>query len=233
MKTLRPILFLSALALLLALAATLPLESLLERLRAWTADHPSQALLVVCGITALAFIMLLPASLFMMLAGFLFGVAQGFIVVWVAGLLASTAAFALGRTLARPWIERRIRRNTLFIAIDRAVQRKGFWVVFLTRVVMLLPFPWLNYALGLTAVTLRDYLLGSNLGMVLPYFLFVYLGATASSLTALMRGELQWDGSGLAIAAMLFTIVLLALVFTVRAAARVLREELAKAPSES
>lgn len=232
MKNLRLILFLCALALLVVLAALLPLEEMVETLRAWTSDHPSQALLVVCCITSLAFLLLLPASLFMMLSGFLFGLFQGFVIIWLAGLIASTAAFRLGRTAARPWIERRIRRHSLFMAIDRAVQRKGFLVVFLTRMVMLLPFPWLNYALGLTAVSNRDYLLGSNLGMVLPYFLFVYLGSTANDLSALFRGDVQLSADGFAVAASVFVAVLVAVVFTVRAAARILREELARKPSE-
>ena len=110
MKHIRIILFLAALAALLVAAAMLPLEQLLMDLQAWAADRGALALVAVLLVTALAFLVLLPASLFMMLAGFLFGTLKGLALVWLAGLIASTLAFRIGRTVARPWIERRMRR---------------------------------------------------------------------------------------------------------------------------
>ena len=178
-------------------------------------------------------LLLLPASLFMMLGGFLFGTAKGLAAVWLAGLIASTLAFRIGRTVARPWIERRIRRHTAFMAIDRAVARKGFLIVLLTRIVMLLPFPWLNYALGLTSVSTKDYVAGSNLGMILPYFLFVYLGTTVSNVTAIINGQVSLERNELIAGGIVLVAVLVAVALIIRASARVLKAELTSSADAS
>ena len=228
MKHARIILFLAAFAALLVTATMLPLEQMLIDLQAWAKDQGAVAFVVVTLIIALAFLVLLPASLFMMLGGFLFGTVKGLAAVWLAGLIASTLAFRIGRTVARPWIERRIRRHTTFMAIDRAVARKGFLVVFLTRIVMLLPYPWLNYALGLTSVGTRDYVAGSNLGMILPYFLFVYLGTTVGNVTAIINGQVSLERNELIAGGVVFAIVLVIVALIIRSSAKVLKTELSR-----
>lgn len=228
LKYRKPVILIAVVAALLALAVLTPFENYVISLQAWTETHPSRALFVVTVFIALSFIALLPASVPMMLAGLLFGLAKGMAVAWVAGLLASTAAFLLARTLARSWIERAIRRQGLFIAIDRAVERKGFTIVLLLRLA-LLPFPWMNYALGLTSVSLRDYVAGSNIGMLLPYFIFVYLGTTVDNVTALLAGNIHLEREQLITGALLLMGGAALVLLVLRRASRVLREELARA----
>jgi uncharacterized membrane protein YdjX (TVP38/TMEM64 family) len=52
------------------------------------------------------------------------------------------------------------------------------------------PFTLLNYALGLTQVPLKTYVLVSWLGMMPGTLLYVYLGSIAQNLTAVFSGEL-------------------------------------------
>ena len=224
----------AALLLLAIIAAALflPLETVLGTVQAWAEQDRDQARLVVWAGFAIGILLLLPASLMLMLTGFLFGAVQGFLIAWTAGLVASTAAFLIGRSVARPWVEGRIRRKPLFTAIDRAIQRKGFPVVMLTRLVMVLPYPGLNYMLGLTGVSLRDYLLGTNIGMAPPMFLFVYLGTTVSSVTAIMTGEVRLDRDEWILGAGALLVVLGMITVLVRQAGRVLREELRTATAE-
>jgi uncharacterized membrane protein YdjX (TVP38/TMEM64 family) len=174
-------------------------------------------------------ILLLPSSLLMMLAGFLFGLLQGFASVWIATLVASTIAFWIGRSVARPWIERKIRRKSTFVAIDRAIRRKGFFVVLLTRLVIVLPLPALSYTHGLTSVCLRDYMLGTNIGMVPSIFLFVFLGTTAGDLAAIISGEVSLQRDELIIGLAALAVVLIIVALIIRAASRALKEELASA----
>jgi uncharacterized membrane protein YdjX (TVP38/TMEM64 family) len=63
-------------------------------------------------------------------------------------------------------------------------------VVLLTRLSPAFPFSLLNYALGLTKVPLKIYVLVSWLGMIPGTLLYVYLGSIAQNLTALLNGEL-------------------------------------------
>jgi uncharacterized membrane protein YdjX (TVP38/TMEM64 family) len=214
------------LAVVFIALATVPVESLLRAVQDWAETSGPWALLLVTGALVVGILLLLPSSLMMMLAGFLFGPLWGLAVIWVAGLIASTVAFRIGRGLARPWIERRVRGKSVFVAIDRAIERKGFLVVLLTRLVMLLPYQVLNYTLGLTGVGFRAYLLGTNLGMLPPMFLFVYLGSSAADLAAVLDGRVSLDRSEVVVALAGFAAVIGVVALIIRSASRVLREEL-------
>jgi uncharacterized membrane protein YdjX (TVP38/TMEM64 family) len=149
------------------------------------------------AIGAIAFIALyiiatvafLPGSILTLGAGVVFGVVQGAIYVFIGATLGATLAFLVGRYLARGWVSRKIAGNSKFRAIDEAVGREGFKIVLLTRLSPVFPFNLLNYAFGITGVTLRDYFLGC-VGMIPGTILYVYLGSLAGNL-ALIGSETQ------------------------------------------
>ena len=228
----RAIIILSLATMAILAAVFLPVDRAVMALQDWAAESPAEAMAGTALFITAGFLLSLPASLLMMLAGFLFGLAKGLLLTWLAGLAASTAAFWIARYAARPWIERRVRQRGLFQAIDRAIRRKGLLVVFLSRIVMLLPFPALNYTLGLTAVRFRDYAVGSNLGMLPPYFLFVYLGTTVSNVTAFMNGTVALQDKDLLIGAVALVSILAMVALIVRTASRTLKAELARVADE-
>ena len=63
-----------------------------------------------------------------------------------------------------------------FKAIDKAVAKNGLKIVFLTRLSPIFPFNLLNYAFGVTQVSLKDYILGS-IGMIPGTAMYVYMGS--------------------------------------------------------
>jgi len=220
------------LAALVATAVFLPLEEMVADLQAWVDANPDWSFPVVTGCLVAGILLLLPAAVMMMIAGFLFGITKGFMAVWVATLFASTAAFLIGRKLARPLIKRRLARKPEYEVIDEAIRRKGFYVVLLTRLVLFLPFPLLNYTHGLTDVRLRDYLLGTMIGMVPPIFLFVYLGTLASNVADIVNGRVELEGMQLTLLIAAATAVMVVVALIVVAARRALRAEIAKAAEE-
>ena len=215
--------------LLLALVLSviyLPVEQIVAEIQNWVDVNPSSAVFIITASVILGTLLLFPTSLMIMLTGFLFGLVQGFVVVWIASLVASTVAFWIGRSLARPWIERKIHRKTTFVAIDRAIQRKGFLVVLLTRLVMVLPYPALNYSLGLTSVSLRNYMLATNIGSVPPFFLFVYLGTTVNDIAAIINGDVRLEGTEMLVGLAALLVVIGLVLLIVRVAGKTLKEEL-------
>lgn len=229
MKSTRALLTFVVLLTLAVSAFFLPLEQILTEIHNWIESNQSSAVLIVTASIILGTLLMLPLSVMMMLAGFLFGLLQGFIVVWLSSLVASTVAFWVGRSLARKWIERKIQRNTIFMAIDRAIHRKGLLVVFLTRLVMVLPYPALNYSLGLTRVKFTDYLLATNIGSVPTFFLFVYLGTTVGDIAAIMNGDVSLEGMELMIGLLALLAVAGLVLLIVRVAGKALKEELVAA----
>jgi uncharacterized membrane protein YdjX (TVP38/TMEM64 family) len=141
---------------------------------------------------AIAFILLyiiatvafLPGTILTLGAGVVFGVVFGSIYVFIGATLGATLAFLVGRYLARGWIAKKIERDKKFTAIDKAVKREGFKIVLLTRLSPAFPFILLNYAYGLTSVSLRDYFFGS-VGMIPGTVTYVYLGSLAGNLAKL------------------------------------------------
>src|ERR1700674_5169600 len=68
----------------------------------------------------------LPGSILTIGAGVIFGVVRGSIYVSIAATLGATAAFLVGRYLARDWISKKLEGNAKFRAIDEAVGREGW-----------------------------------------------------------------------------------------------------------
>lgn len=128
-------------------------------------------------VTTVAF---LPGSIVTLGAGVVFGVVLGSIYVFIGATLGATAAFLIGRYLARNWVYKKIAGNDKFRAIDAAVTKEGFKIVFLTRLSPVFPFILLNYGFGVTGVSLKDYFLGS-VGMIPGTIMYVYLGSLAGS----------------------------------------------------
>jgi uncharacterized membrane protein YdjX (TVP38/TMEM64 family) len=228
-KSLRKLLLPALLLILVLSALLLPVESIISAIQNWAEVNESSAVLIVAACIALGTLIFLPTSLITMLAGFLFGLAPGFLVAWIGGMIASVIAFWISRSFARSWIERKIQRNTIFIAIDRAIQRKGFLVVLLTRLVMVLPYPALNYSHGLTGVSLKDYLAATAIGAIPPVFLFTYLGTTVSDIAAIINGEVRLEGADMLIGLGALAIVVGIVLVIVRVAGKILREELISA----
>ena len=101
----------------------------------------------LAGAYIVATVFLVPGSLLTLGAGFAFGVVRGFLAVWVGSNLGATAAFLVGRKLARGWVERKVAGNPKFLAVDRAIGEQGFKIVLLLRLSPVFPFVFLNYAL--------------------------------------------------------------------------------------
>lgn len=126
-----------------------------------------------------ACVFFIPGSALTLGAGAIFGVVKGSIIVSVASTLGAMVAFLVGRYVARDWVARKIEKNEKFRAIDQAVAGEGWKIVGLTRLSPAFPFSLLNYAYGLTKVSLRDYVLASWIGMMPGTIMYVYLGSLA------------------------------------------------------
>jgi uncharacterized membrane protein YdjX (TVP38/TMEM64 family) len=135
-------------------------------------------------VAAVAFV---PGSLLTLAGGAIFGLLRGTIYVFVAALVGACAAFLVSRYLVRGAIEKRLQGEARFAAIDRAVAAEGRKIVLLLRLSPLIPFNLLNYTLGITRVTFRDFVIGS-VGMLPGTLLYVYYGKLAGDVAALAGG---------------------------------------------
>ena len=168
-------------------------------------------------------VLLLPASVLTLAAGFVWGPLVGLGVVLPSAVIASTAAFLLSRGVARQWVEARVTESPRFRAIDEAVGEGGLRLVLLLRLSPLIPFNLLNPTLGLTRVSMRDFVVGSSIGMVPGALLYLYLGSLVTSASELLSGARPSAGSAgtaLYVVGLLATVVVM--VWVTRTARAVL-----------
>lgn len=167
-----------------------------------------------------------PGSILTLGAGVIFGAVWGSLYVFIGATLGATAAFLVGRYLARGWVARKIADNKKFAAIDQAVGREGLKIVLLTRLSPIFPFNLLNYAFGITGVSLKDYFIGS-VGMIPGTIMYVYIGSLAGNLAMIgteaqpTNPTLQW---AIRILGLIATVAVT--VYVTRIARKALEEEL-------
>jgi len=221
---------------LFLLSFFLPLQDWLLSVMAWLQAFGRWGLVALSASYIVACVLMVPGSILTIGAGFLAALlwpdAPGQALLWgtiavsVGSVTGATAAFILGRKFFREAIAAKTRENPKFDRLDRAVGNNGLKMVLLVRLSPAFPFNLLNYAMGLTKVRLRDYVLGSWMGMLPGTVMFVYLGTTLSNISAAATGlqaeEVGWGRQGLLFAGLLATILLVVMV--TRMARRALNE---------
>jgi uncharacterized membrane protein YdjX (TVP38/TMEM64 family) len=176
---------------IIAVLVFLPVREYLGRFLLWVQAMGVWGPVFVAGLYVVACVFFVPGSILTLGAGFLFGIGWGYVAVTVGSVVGAAAAFRVGRTLLRGWVEARVSGYPRFAAIDRAIGKQGFKIVLLLRLSPIVPFNLLNYACGLTKVSLRDYVLASWIGMVPGTLMFVYFGSALKSLADVLAGKAQ------------------------------------------
>jgi uncharacterized membrane protein YdjX (TVP38/TMEM64 family) len=162
-----------------------------------------------------------PGSALTLTAGAIFGIVNGTVYVFIAATIGATAAFLVSRYVARQAIEARLQDDRRFAAIDRAVGREGFKIVLLLRLSPVFPFNLLNYALGLTGVRLRDYVLASA-GMLPGTLVYIYSGKVAGDVARAIGGGTVGGAPYYAVLGLGFVATVIVTVLVTRTARRAL-----------
>jgi uncharacterized membrane protein YdjX (TVP38/TMEM64 family) len=145
--------------------------------------------LVFVLVYAVAAVFLMPGLLFTFTGGVLFGPLHGTIYNLIGATLGATLAFLTARYIAHDWVaERSGKRTTQLIA---GVEREGWRFVALTRLVPVLPYNLLNYALGLTNIRLSHYVAATFIFMIPSGAAYTYLGYAGREVAAGGEGVIK------------------------------------------
>jgi uncharacterized membrane protein YdjX (TVP38/TMEM64 family) len=123
---------------------------------------------------ALGTVLFVPGALFGLAGGVLFGPVWGTLLNLASATLGATAAFLVARYLAADWV--REKAGTRLGRLIAGVEAEGWRFVALTRLVPLVPFNLLNYALGLTRIPVVSYTLTSLVCMAPGALAYTWLG---------------------------------------------------------
>lgn len=213
------LLVLAGIAAFAVLFRTLPVTAWLEQAALLYARHPVAVPAAYVAAVTVATVVLFPGWISMMLGGLLFGLLPGLPLALLGITAGAFGAFLAGRSLGRSWVERRMGDSLKLQALDEAVDAQSFYIVFLTRFAIVLPFNLLNYAFGLTRVTNTTYVAATALGMLPAVLLYVYLGTLADDFGAILAGDAR-PASGTYWIAAVAVVAIVAVVWIVQRAAR-------------
>lgn len=129
---------------------------------------------VFVGIYVLAPALFLPGSVLTLAGGALFGPIPGALLSLTGATVGATLAFLIARYLAAAWVERRV--SGRLQEIKEGVEREGWRFVAFVRLVPLFPFNLLNYALGLTRLSVQAFAVTSFITMAPGALAYAYLG---------------------------------------------------------
>ena len=162
--------------------------------RSWVEAHGLLGMVWFGAVYALATLLFVPGAALTMVAGAVFGLAEGMVVVSIASSVADGIAFLVGRYLARDAVASLARRYRRFGAIDAAITHGGWRVVALLRLSPTVPYSASNYLYGLTGIAFLPYWI-TTWAFTLPgTFAYVYLGYVgAETLHGGDRTTMEWS----------------------------------------
>lgn len=144
----------------------------------------------VFGVFLLATLALVPASPLTAMAGFSTDPIWGTLLISPVGMLSAVMAFGIGRSVARPWVQRYLACHPRMAVVDRTVERGGFRIVFSAA-------PGLHYTLRATQLCvwsqpgIWSFVCCCVVARASPRHrcLYVYLGSLASDIGDILSGQ--------------------------------------------
>ncbi len=151
-----------------------------EELRALVESHaPYGPLAFMAVLVAMIFTHVpMIAQLTVAAGGIVFGGPSAIAYAWVGSVVGTTGTFLLVRSVARRHVQRVL--SGRLARLDERLARNGFWTVLALRLVFFLA-PLLNWELGLTSVSVRDYVAATALGLLPQLATTVLLAGSIAS----------------------------------------------------
>ncbi len=120
------------------------------------------------------------AAIMSLIAGALFGLVLGTIIVSFASTIGATLAFLSSRYLLRDWVQGKFGERLR--AIDDGLAKDGAFYLFTLRLIPVFPFFVINLLMGLTRIKTWTFFWVSQLGMLAATVVFVNAGTQISQI---------------------------------------------------
>jgi len=118
------------------------------------------------------------AAIMTLVAGALFGVVAGTIIVSFASTKGATLAFLSSRYVLRDWVQGKFGERLR--AVDDGLEKDGAFYLFTLRLIPVFPFFVINLLMGLTRIKTGTFFWVSQIGMLPATIVFVNAGTQIS-----------------------------------------------------
>jgi phospholipase D1/2 len=120
-------------------------------------------LAAVLAVYLIGSVTMFPVIVLIAATGLLFGPVTGLLVAVTGSLLGAVAGYGVGAAIGRETLHRLSGRR--IDRISRQLARRGIMAVTIIRLLPLLPFTLVNFAAGASHIRLRDFVVGTFIGM--------------------------------------------------------------------
>ena len=118
---------------------------------------------------------LFPDSVLAIAGGLIFGLFKGYIYTTIGALIGGTISFYISRYWGREVVKKLTKEK--LDKVEEMINNRGFIIIFILRLIPLLPYDVISYGAGLTAIKYKDFLLATLFGTIPGILVFTNLGA--------------------------------------------------------
>lgn len=127
----------------------------------------------------LAPLVFFPDGILALAGGLIFGFYMGSLYIMIGALCGGTLSFYIARIYGT-WLHEKLAHEKL-INFQKRVKNHGFVMVFLLRLVPLVPFNIISYSAGFSTIRYRDFFFATLLGMCPGVLVYANIGAQSLS----------------------------------------------------
>jgi uncharacterized membrane protein YdjX (TVP38/TMEM64 family) len=126
----------------------------------------------------------IPGTPLTLISGALLGTFWGSVVSIIGNTLGALLAFIIARYLLGNFIQDKlVKKYPKIKEYENKLFQNGFLTIVFLRLIPLFPFNALNFILGVTRVSFKDYFLGTLIGIIPGTIAFVYFGESLKMLS--------------------------------------------------
>jgi len=159
----------------------------IENIRETISSYGAFGPLIFIAIYVLGAVIFFPGTPLTISSGILFGTINGTIYTVIGATIGASIAFLISRLLGKDFIDRLLKNKLKKLnEYDKRIKENGFLVMIFLRLIPLFPFNGLNFAMGLTRIKFRQFLLGTVIGIVPGTFVLANIGSSAKDIRSPM-----------------------------------------------
>lgn len=150
-------------------------------------QSPLKTAAIFFAIYVLVTALSIPGAAFMtLIAGAVFGLSQGLLLVSFASTIGATLAFLLSRWLLKDWVQEKFK--SYLTTINQGVKKDGAFYLFTLRLIPVVPFFAINLLMALTPISSWSFYWVSQLGMLAGTAVYVNAGVELAAVISQGNG---------------------------------------------
>ena len=136
-------------------------------------------LIYILIFTLKPFMIIIPSNILVICGGIIFGPFKGLLLSMLGFWISATVAFYVSRILGKDFVQGIVGKK--FINLDKKLKNSVFKVVFLLRIVPIIPYDPLSYACGFTNISYFNFVSASVFGVLPETFCYIVMGKSISN----------------------------------------------------